>query len=130
MGRARVAAFAAVVPAVALATWLASPTARTYRILPGRGRITVRVRSEGQIHPTSGLLLEAKDYRGKIVFDPKSPGATRVELHVPVRSLEPVAPRMTTEEHDYVLEWLRSSWVLDEARAAEIAFVGSGAKWG
>lgn len=132
MRRAKVIGFAAipVLPAMAVALWVNAPLAQNYRILASRSRIEVRVESEGQIHAGKGLVLLAHDVKGRIVFDPVHPEATRVEFRVPVRGLEPFAPRMTTQEADYVLNFLRSTWVFDAMKNPEIAFVGSGVKFG
>lgn len=149
-----------------------APAAHTYRIVPGRGKITVNVQTDGLVgenqgpigpgryvdplrpkvlvdgkfpqphslqrlpsrlpvnsgprSPIQGLTLEARDFRGSIVFDPTHPLGSRVELHVPVRSLEPLSPSLEGEDRNEVIDWVRSSWVLDVARAPEISFVGSG----
>ncbi len=120
----------AIVAAGLVAAVPGAPTARTYRIVPGHGKIEVYVKTEGLVNPSRGLILEAKDYSGKIVYDPLRPQASTVELRIPVRRLEPTAPTMTREEHDDLIVWLRSSWVLDMRRFSEIAFFGSGAHLG
>src|SRR5262249_40579358 len=79
--------------------------------------------------PVKGLTLEARDFRGQIVFDPVHPKAIRVELRVPVRSLEPIAPGLDALERNEVIDWVRSSWILDMARQPEISFVGSAARF-
>ncbi len=132
MRRNKVLGFAAipVLPVMAAAFWLGAPTTQHYRILASRSRIEVRVTSEGQIHDGKGLVLLAHDVKGRIAFDPLHPDRTRVEFRVPGRGLEPLAPRMTTQEADYVLNFLRSTWVLDVLKWPEIAFVGSGVQFG
>lgn len=172
-GRAVLAALVAAVPVALVAGAPGDAGPRTYRIVPGRGKITVNVQTEGLVgenqgpvgpgravdprrekvlidgklpqphalsrppsrspydsrpkSPVRGLTLEARDYRGSIVYDPAQPRAVRVEVRVPVRSLEPVAPSLEGEDRSEVIDWLRSSWVLDVARSPEISFVGSGA---
>ncbi|MEZ0227952.1 MAG: YceI family protein [Planctomycetota bacterium] len=131
MRRRQVIGFAAipVLPVMAAALWIGGDTTRHYRILASRSRVEVRVPSEGQIHNGKGLVLLAHDVKGAISFDPVHPDRSRIEFRVPVRGLEPFEPRMTTTEADYVLNFLRSTWVLDVQRWPEISFIGSGVQF-
>lgn len=132
MRRTRAVCFAAipVLPGIAVAAWLGSPSALNYRIIASRSRVEVAVKTEGLINHSRGLILRAHDVTGNVVYDPLHPERSRVVFRVPVRGLEPVAPRMTIDEANYVLDFLRSTWVLDVLKYPEISFVGSGVKWG
>ena len=126
----RVVLLAAALPAIATAAWLAAPGQVSYRVIDSRSRVEVIVKTEGLVNHSRGLVLRAHDVKGRIVYDPLHPDRSRVDLRVPVRGLEPVAPRMTQDEANYVLDFLRSTWVLDVLRWPEISFVGSGVRWG
>ncbi len=126
----RVVLLAAALPAIATAAWLAAPGQVSYRVIDSRSRVEVIVKTDGLVNHSRGLVLRAHDVKGRIVYDPLHPDRSRVDLRVPVRGLEPVAPRMTQDEANYVLNFLRSTWVLDVLSWPEISFVGSGVRWG
>lgn len=132
MRRARIVCFAAIpaLPAMAVAFWLGAAPTTSYRIIASRSRIEVTVKTEGQIHQGHGLVLLAHDVKGRIVFDPLKPSAARVEFRCPVRGLEPYSPRMTIDEANYIMNFIRSTWVFDVGKNPEIAFIGSGIKFG
>jgi polyisoprenoid-binding protein YceI len=117
-------------PALGFALYLGAPTAVTYRIIPGRGSIHVRVPTEGLNVKARAIVLNAKEYRGTIVYDPVHPEKATVELKVNVRGLEPTSPRFTFRDTNLLLLYLRSRWVLDMVRWPEISFIGSGARFG
>jgi polyisoprenoid-binding protein YceI len=126
----RVVFLAAALPAIAAAAWLAAPGELSYRVLDSRSRLEVIVKTEGLVNHSRGLVLRARGVKGRIVYDPLHPDRSRVDLRVPVRGLEPVSPRMTQDEANEVLNFTRSTWVLDVMRWPEISFVGSGVRWG
>lgn len=125
----RAATLAIALPAALGAAWLALPDAvPSFRIVPGR--LTVRARWGGLVQHTDGLLLEARDWRGRISFDPLRPTTARVSVSVSVRSLEPVSPRLEEQERNLVLAYAFAPDLLDAGRWPEIAFVGSGLRAG
>ncbi len=145
----RAAVLGVVLPVVALAAWLADPRVMQFRFVMGSGWLKVKVKTEGgPITPRSGLELSARDLRGEIVYDPLHPERSRVDLRVPVRALEPTAPAMTAgarrqalepmdrdqlatgDEKSFIMSYVRSTWVLDAVRAPDVAFLGSGVKFG
>jgi polyisoprenoid-binding protein YceI len=133
MRAARVVCFAAIpaLPAFAVAAWLAAPeTATTYRVIDSRSRVEVAVRAEGLVDHSKGLIFRARDVKGMIVHDPLHPDRSRVDFRVPVAGLYLSEPRLTIEQTNMCLAYLRCAWILDMARFREISFIGSGVKLG
>jgi hypothetical protein len=104
----------------------AQPTP-TYTIVSHMGYVRVRVKTQGLVNPSKGLLLDARKYRGRILVDPMHLDGAHVELRIPYGELIPIAPRMTELERADVVDWLRSTWGLWAPGARDIAFVSSGA---
>jgi hypothetical protein len=130
--RRRVVCLAAlpVFPAMAAAFFLAAPTGQSYRIIHSRSRVEVTVQTDGLINHSKGLVIMAAGATGRIVYDPLHLDRTRVEFRLPVRFMEPIAPKMTNAEAFYVVDFIQSTWVFDCPKNPEIAFIGSSIKWG
>jgi polyisoprenoid-binding protein YceI len=133
MRTARALGFAAIpaLPAFAIAAWLASPDgAETYRVIDSRSRVEVAVRAEGLIDNSKGLIFRARDIKGTIVHDPLHPERSSVDFRVPVKDMFLAEPRLTLEQTNMCIIYLRCAWVLDMARFGEISFLGSGVRFG